>query len=353
MIFINARFLTQSITGVQRYALEISRILKKIDPSIRFVAPKNIKHPELAKELGVEVIGRLTGHLWEQIELPRFLKSNGSPLLLSLATTAPVFYARKIVTVHDLAFMHFPDAVSWKFRLYYNFLIPRVLRSSLHVTTVSNFSKNDICSTYRIKPGHLTVVYNASSSIFHAENAALAKEKAIIAVGSIQPYKNIETLVKAFDLFKQRGGSDYVLKLIGGWNKSVFKATALAQMLEGRSDVQLTGYVADADLFKMYGSATCYVFPSRFEGFGIPPLEAMACACPVIASTAASIPEVCLDAALYFDPDSADDMAEKMLQLVNDKALQEELVKKGTENIKRFSWEKSGQAMFEIIKKYQ
>lgn len=352
MIFVNARFLTQSITGVQRYAIEISRILKELDPTIRFIAPSNINNSEIAKELGVETVGSLKGHLWEQIDLPIFLKKQGNPLLLSLGTTAPIFYKRKIVTVHDLAYIHFPDAVSWKFRLYYGFLVPKVLRSSLHITSVSNFSKNDICNVYNIPAEKISVVYNASSFDSNTTNSSISEKKFILAVGSIQPYKNIEALVFAFDIFNKRMGNEYVLKLVGGMNKNVFKDTSLMQTIEKNAAVQFTGYLMDAELLALYGSASCFVFPSLFEGFGIPPLEAMACGCPVIASTAASIPEVCQMAALYCDPCNIEDIAEKIFQLVNDDELKSKLVDFGYENIKRFSWRKSAQDLYEILIKH-
>lgn len=353
MIIVNSRFLTQPITGVQRNAIEISRILKKICPEIRFVAPGNIVHHDIAKELGAETTGRLKGHLWEQLELPIFLKKQGRPLLISLATTAPLLYKRKIVSVHDLAFLHFPNAVSWKFRTVYKFLIPRVVSSSLHITTGSEFSKNDICEKYGTSPDHITIISNASSFVYKGGEHPVAKEKVIIAVGSMQPYKNIEALVSAFALFQEKHQSEYVLKLVGGLDKKVFQDTQLSSIIKSRNDVKLTGYLSDADLFSLYSSSTCFVFPSLFEGFGIPPLEAMACGCPVIASTAASIPEVCGDAAVYIDPYSIEDIAEKMSQVVDSPALQQEMVAKGYKNIERFSWEKCARSLWNIVEKYR
>lgn len=347
-MFINARFLTQSITGVQRYALEISRQMKKIDPTIRFIAPKNIIHPKLAEELGVEVVGSLTGHAWEQIELPAFLRKNGSPLLLSLATTAPIFYKRKIVTVHDLAYIHFPAAVSFQFRLFYRFLIPRVLRSALHITTVSEFSKKDICSKYEIPENKVSLIYNAASLVFKQRNTPRKTKKIIIAVGSIQPYKNIEALVSAFEIFNKNRVDKYVLKLVGGTNKKVFRKVSLNAVIGERDNVEFTGYLNDDELLNLYMSATCFVFPSLFEGFGIPPLEAMASACPVIASSAASIPEVCGDAVLYCDAKDIGDIARKIETMVDDVVLQENLIEKGLENVKRFSWESSAEKLFAL-----
>jgi glycosyltransferase involved in cell wall biosynthesis len=352
MMIVNARFLTQPITGVQRYAIEMSRVLKQLDPSIRFVAPHDILHHDIAQELGVIKVGRGRGHVWEQFELPAYLRKNSSPLLISLATTAPVLYRRKIVTVHDLAFKRFPAAVSWQFRLYYGWLIPRVVRSALHVTTVSQYSKQDICSTYGIAASDVSVLYNASAFAPGRHGNGAKKQKLIIAVGSIQPYKNIDTLVTAFTRFKQAGDPDYVLKLVGGADPRVFQHTRLRQAVAGRGDIQFTGYLPDAELLALYETATCFVFPSLFEGFGIPPLEAMACGCPVIASNAASIPEVCADAALYCDPRDPDEMAARMAQLTADPQLQADLVARGFDNLRRFSWEASGAAMLALARRF-
>ena len=352
MIIINARFLTQRITGVQRYAIEMSRALKKLDPSIRFVAPQNIMHHDIAKELDVELVGRLTGHAWEQIELPHYLKRSGLPLLLSLATTAPLRYKRKIVTLHDLSIWHFPQAVSWKFRLLYRFLLPRVVASSLHVTTVSNFCKNDIAEKFDTSPGRLSVIYNASSFSGQKTGDERDDRRVLIAVGSLQPYKNIAGLLEAFRLFKESGATGYVLKLVGGIDRNVFKDNSLVQMIDAADDIEMTGYVSDEDLLALYGTATAFVFPSLFEGFGLPPLEAMACGCPVIASNAASIPEVCGDAAVYFDPEDANEMAQRMAEVVANPALRSKMSAAGYVNAARFSWDKSAKLMYELAKKY-
>lgn len=352
MIIINARFLTQRITGVQRYAIEMSRALKKIDSSVRFVAPDGIIHHELAKELGVEIVGKLKGHLWEQIELPRYLSAQGNPLLLSLATTAPILYRKKIVTVHDLSIWHFPKAVSWKFRLLYRFLLPRVVRSSLHITTVSNFCKNDIVEKFGASPGHLSVIYNASSFTGQASEVQRPDKQVLIAVGSLQPYKNIAGLIEAFKLLKQSTGANYVLKLVGGIDRGVFKASPLLEMIDENKDIEITGYVSDAELLELYGSATAFVFPSLFEGFGMPPLEAMACGCPVIASNAASIPEVCGDAAIYFNPRDAKEMAQRISEVMANPGLRADLSKSGYLNAARFGWDKSAQQMFELTRRF-
>ena len=350
-MFVNARFLTQKLTGVQRYASEICKILKEKDPSIRFVAPKNIVEEELANDLDAVVYGKLTGHAWEQFELPLFLRSQGSPLLLCLCNTAPIIYGNKIVTIHDVVFEHFPNAVSFKFRALYRFLIPRIIKTSKALTTVSEFSKNDISRKYDLHGKDILVIYNSVNRKLSRNSDE--KENVILSVGSLQPYKNINTLVDAFILYKKLYPSELSLKLVGGKNTKVFSSAGALQKIEGRKDIYFTGYLTDEDLFEAYSKARCFVFPSFFEGFGIPPLEAMSCSCPVLASDSASIPEICGDAALYFDPESTEDLVRKLELFFGDETLKGSLVGKGILNLERFSWEKSACQLLDAVRLYR
>ncbi len=157
-VVINARFLTQQITGVQRFAIELSKRIKEFYPGIEFVAPFNIKQKQLAKDLNVKVIGFYSGHLWEQLDLVNYLKSKSNPLLICLANTAPLYYKKKIVAIHDLAWKHLPQSVSKKFYFWYLFMTKRIASSSIHFITVSNFSKKDISKNLGIPKNKITVI---------------------------------------------------------------------------------------------------------------------------------------------------------------------------------------------------
>jgi len=345
-IYINSRFLTQNITGVQRFAIEISKELKKLyKDNILFVSPKNIIHIDLAKELNVKIVGNHTGHLWEQIDLPRYLKSVGSPLLLNLANTAPLFYKNKIVTIHDIAYEKFPKNFDWKFRYFYKFLVPSIIKTSKHIFTVSQFSKNEIIECYKVDKNKISVVYNAVNKIFKLIKKDFNNEY-ILAVSSLNYQKNFHSLIKAFNKLKNK---DIKLYLVGDINKS-FADTQLLKDIEQNKNILFQGRVSDNELINLYSNAICFIYPSLYEGFGIPPLEAQACGCPVIVSNVASLPEVCSNSALYCNPYDTDDIKEKIELLVNDKDLQNELIQKGFENIKRFSWEKSAKKLIGIIK---
>lgn len=341
MLIINARFLTQNITGVQRFAIEISKELKKLyGKRIRFIAPHNILHHDLARELDVEVIGINKGHLWEQIDLPLYLKSNGSLLLLCLANTAPLLYPNKIVTVYDLAFYHHPEWFSRSFSLVYNFLIPRILRNSKRVFTDSEFIRDEIHDVYLIDKDKIDVIYGAPAKIFKFSD--IAREPFTLAVGSIDPRKNLKPLI---ELFTQH--AEYRLVVVGQQNR-VFASMNLEDLPE---NISFTGYVSDEELGNLYNRATTFIYPSLYEGFGIPPLEAQACGCPVISSNAASLPEVGDDSVIYCDPYDREDITRKIKMVLDDENVQNELRQKGFENIKRFCWEQSAKKMMEAIER--
>lgn len=347
MLFVNARFLTQHITGVQRYAIEISKQLKfKLGDGVLFLSPKNIVHNEIARNLGVRVIGKNSGHIWEQLDLPVYIKREGGPLLLNLANTAPVFYKNKICVVHDIAYERFPQTFNWKFRLFYKFVIPKILKNSRKIMTVSKFSRNEISQLYGIQSDRIDIVYNSVNTTFkniRIEN----KEKYILAVSSLHYQKNFHSLIEAFDGL---GDENIKLFLVGEINKN-FTNLNLLEKVKNNTNIIFIGRVSDEELARLYSNAICFVFPSFYEGFGIPSLEAQSCGCPVVCSNAASLPEIYGDSVVYFNPYNVEDMRGKIQMVLNDENLQNELRAKGFENIKRFSWEESAQKIINLVNK--
>ncbi len=343
-IVVNARFLTQKITGTQRFAIEISKRLKKLLPSVKFVAPHNILHKDLAEELETNVIGNTTSHLWEQITLPRYLKAAGNPILINLVNTAPLFYKKQIVTIHDLAFLRNPKWFSKTFYLYYRFLIPKIVKNSQKILTVSYFSKNEIMELLHIPQTKIEVIYNAVDVKFHF-NPNAKKKKYILTVSSIDPRKNLKNLILAY---KKLSPKDYKLIIAGSKNK-IFNNTDFREAINGVPGIEFTGHVNDKKLVKLYQEATLFVFPSLYEGFGLPPLEAMACGTPVIVSKTASLPEVCGDAAYYVDPHDPDNIAKGIKDVLYNKELQNQLIAKGFARVKMFEWKNSVEKLLKII----
>lgn len=353
-MIVNAKFLCQKLTGVQRFAIEISKRLKELDNSLEFVAPHGVLDEDVKNELNVRTIGNSSGHYWEQVELPKYLRSRGNPLLLCLTGSSPVFYKNKIFTLHDLGFKRTPESLSIYYRYFYRVTVPLSIKRSRHILTVSEYSKSDIVDVYGVSLSKVTTIYNAVAKSFYDQKIMGGeKEKTILTVGSIQPYKNVSTLIEAYLDLKESGGLvDYKLKIVGSSNSKVFSNVTYNESGRDLEGVEFTGYLSDEDLAKEYMKASVFVFPSLFEGFGIPPLEAMACGCPVIASNTTSIPEVCGSAAAYFDPLSVSDLKGKILSVLTDDSYRSKLILEGYSNIERFDWSDSASKLYAVLKDY-
>ncbi|WP_028120909.1 glycosyltransferase family 4 protein [Epilithonimonas tenax] len=353
-LIVNARFLTQQITGVQRFAIELSKRLKKqTDIDVQFVSPKGVIHTDLANELNAKVIGHFGGHLWEQFELPRYLKRNNYPMLLSLCSTAPGFYINQIVTHHDITYIRCPESFSKKFIGFYKFIVPLMLKNSKKIITVSNFSKDEVSNYFKIPKDKFVVIYNGVDA--KQFNTLKAKDpsapKYILAVSSRNFHKNFQGLIKAFKDIKDEL-KDVNLYIVGSSEIKSFNNIALdIEDLKQEKRIQFLGRVDDQELIETYQKASLFVFPSFYEGFGIPPLEAQACGCPVIASDKASMPEVLADSVLYFDPTSTAELSEQIKFFYNNPEQKDRLVEQGFQNIKRFDWDNSFRKLMEAIKK--
>jgi glycosyltransferase involved in cell wall biosynthesis len=262
-VVVNSRFLTQPITGVQRFAIEICRELKKQVPDTMFISPKNIIHQGVARELDVETVGVLKGHLWEQIELPLFLnKKKGQPLLLNLCNTAPIFYKNKVVTLYDLAFYHYPEWFSPVFSSYYCFLIPKILRTSRHVFTDSQFIKNEIVEVYGVSTDDISVVYGAPAKFF-SEDGGMSTLAYILAVGSIDPRKNLINLIKSFNNLALPG----IRLIVVGQKNRVFSDESIEKLANENQSIEFTGYVSDNHLVRLYRDSLVFIYPSAIRGF--------------------------------------------------------------------------------------
>lgn len=346
-VFINGRFLTQTITGVQRYALEVVRALDQLLTSgevalsgYKFVvlAPPAAREFPALSRIEVRTVGWLGGHLWEQLELPLHARSG---LLVSLANTGPALRRYQMITIHDAAVVSMPLGYSLSFRMLYAVLLPILGRVARRILTVSNFSKRELVERLGIASGKLRVVPEGCEHILSAKSDAsifsrfkLQRGGYVLAVSSLNPNKNFSLVVKAVEMLGENGPCFVVA---GGADPRVFAVPGKG-LPSGAVHV---GYISDGELRALYEEAICMVYPSLYEGFGLPPLEAMACGCPVIVSREASLPEICGDAALYCDARDPCDLAARIEEMVCSESLRRELKTKGLAQAARYSWRRA------------
>lgn len=347
-VFINGKFLAQRMTGVQRFAhgvvQALDESLAKANPDgWRFVLLTPRSAPAMPlRAIRQQPVGpqRIRLHAWEQFVLPWHARGG---LLLSLAGSASLLHPRQVVTIHDAAIYDQPGAYTKPFVAWYRFLFAVAARRSPLLLTISEFSKERLARHLK-RRDRVVIVSGAASHMDRqtadgqlVERLGLGAGRYWLAVGSANPTKNFARLVEAFCQLPR--SLDVRLVIVGGRNGSVFSGSRSELIEDDR--LLWTGPVSDAELQALYQHALAFAFPSLYEGFGLPPLEAMSCGCPVAAARAASIPEVCGDAVLYFDPNSTTSIAEALRRLTEDDELRATLSRQGRRHAGRYSWDAS------------
>jgi glycosyltransferase involved in cell wall biosynthesis len=352
MIAINGRFLTQSLTGVQRYAREMTRALNVLAasgaaPPMRLIAPPGAKGLEAFPYLSPEATGTRSGQLWEQFDLPH--AASGS-FLLNFGNTAPVAQGRnQAVVIHDAGVFDTPESYSLTFRTWSRALQRMLVSRGTHILSVSRFSAERIAATLGAEAGGIGVTLEGGEHILReAADATILQRHGLmpqgyaLVIGTGAAHKNLAALQHAIRFLGQRG---LLLAVAGAKDSAVFRQEGTPPAVH----VKPLGRVSDAELRALYESALCLVFPSRYEGFGLPPLEAMWCGCPVIAARAGAMPEVCGDAALWFDAARPDGLGDAIARLVNDATLRENLVAAGRSQAASFSWERAAKRLLGFL----
>jgi glycosyltransferase involved in cell wall biosynthesis len=303
------------------------------------------------KAIRLRRVGRLRGQPWEQIELPRYARSG---LLVNLCNTAPLAHPFQVVTIHDAAAWDMPASFSWSFRTWYRTLQPLLVRRAARAITVSSFSRKRVARYCRVPEGRFRIVREGGDHMRRIEpdvtvlrRAGVAAGTFLLAVGSLNPSKNVEAVLEAVRMVQH-----LPLRLVvaGAANPAIFadRSSVSGSGMTGAGASYL-GYVTDAELRALYQAALCLVFPSLYEGFGLPPLEAMTLGCPVIASRAGAIPEVCGDAALYCDGGSPGSIASAVQELMGSPVLRDALIQRGRTRAAQFTWERAARALLRVV----
>jgi glycosyltransferase involved in cell wall biosynthesis len=355
-LFINGKFTAQHTTGVQRMAWNLLDALDEhlaaspssdARPAVLLV-PKGVATPTY-RHIETQELGgpAMPLHLWEQCMLP--LAARGG-LLLNLSGSAPLLGHRQVCFLHDAAVFDRPDAYSATFRLWYRTLFWLLARRRVTLLTVSAFSQRRLAERLGVVTSRIGIVPGGGEHLVRVTPDAsvlarlgLEPGRYLMAVGSANPNKNLDALKTAFHGLSP--GRGIKLVLVGSADPRVF-----ANRPDTSDDCKMAGVVQagrldDGQLKALYQHAIGLVFPSLYEGFGLPPLEAMSCGCPVAASNSAAIPEICGDAALYFDPGSIEQIAAAMQRLLDDEPLREHLRSAGAERLQHFRWDLSASSL--------
>ncbi len=367
-IAVNTRLLLKNrLEGIGWFTYETLKRITRDHPEHEFIflfdRPFS-KEFIFEKNVTAVVAGPPTRHvslqlIWFELVVPRLLKKYKADLFLSpdgylsLNTNVP-----SIAVIHDLNFYHYPAQLPFLLRWYYNTLFPRFAKKSRRIATVSEYTKQDIVSCYGISPELIDVTHNGSNENYLPLSESQNRETRVnytqgdpyfLFIGLIIPRKNLQRLMTAFDIFKERTGSNVRLLVVGEKKWWTTEQEAGFQTLRHKEAIHFVGRLNPNELSKVLSAALALTYVPVFEGFGIPILEAFASGTPVITSNVTSMPEVAGDAALLVDPFSSEAIAEKLELMYSNPALRAVLIAKGLERKKQFSWDLTAQRLWDCI----
>ncbi|MBP2032216.1 glycosyltransferase involved in cell wall biosynthesis [Clostridium algifaecis] len=352
-VIIDARMVDRHLHGIARYTYEIIKNMSFEDKVHMMLLVNNLN---LSKEIfgqfnNIEFIKMKSKFLSlsEQIELPLVVnKYNGKSIFHSPSFVASPFIKTKmIMTIHDLNHLRFPKYYSPFHKYYYKYIVKPSALKCKKILTVSEFSKNEIVDWLKCDRDKVVVTYNGVDNRFKYidDNDKLIKvknkynlpNKFILYIGNLKPHKNVRTLIRAMSLVD----NDIKLVINGKINEPLMEVINTYNL---KSKIRFIGYVDDEDLPILYNLANVFIFPSLYEGFGLPPLEAMACGCPVIVSNTSSLPEVVGDAGEKFEAEDYEKLAELIKKVLDKSCDKQKLI----ERSKLFNWEKTCDKTFKI-----
>lgn len=340
---VNGDFVAFAPNGVARYAREVTlaldRLIAQDHPlarglKVELVAPRASALP--LEAIAVRIVPEFSRprlpQFWVQVQLPRHVQGG----LLSFCNLAPVLVKRQIVCIHDLHTRLMPESYGFGFRLAHRIILPLLGRRAARITTVSQLSRQHLAGHRIAAEDRITVTYNGSDHVerwnaWHSNLQVPARRGYVLCLGQTQRYKNVEILLRLCPLLQAMG--------LEMWMAGDVDRQALSRLVAPLPEnLRLLGRISDHDLKKALRGALCFLFPSRIEGFGLPAVEAMRAGCPVVASTAPCLPEVCGEAALYADPDDLDGWASAISDIERKPSLRAQLSEAGRRKSRDYSW---------------
>ena len=351
--------------GVHVYTREIIRAVTSLDKNNEYILirPESKNQYDGVKEIIVPLSEKIPMHrgMRQYGAIPSAARKLNPDIVIEPGHFGPFFLPKKVkrvTVIHDITPVIMPDYHIFMSRLFHKLFLPGILKRANHIITNSEYTKSDVVTHYPITKDKTTAILLGKDENFKPDNndGFLKKyniqKPYFLYVGTLEPRKNLSRLISAFEQLVDNGICNHQLVLAG---KKGWKIDDLYTQIENSSaknNIILPGFVDKEDLAALYTHADIFVYPSYYEGFGLPILEAMSCGVPVITSNTSSLPEVGGDAALYFDPMSIQDLYETLSKLITNENLMLEMKQKGLERSKQFSWEKAGKetiALFEQI----
>jgi glycosyltransferase involved in cell wall biosynthesis len=362
---IDAHMVGAQETGNETYIVNLLRALQAVEGEDRYI-PLTPCPASLEAALGPTARARALrvplgpSLLRVPLGIPLTAARHSLDLLHMTYFLPPICPIPTVVTVHDISFRVYPETFSRRDRLLLSWGVPLALRRATRIIAVSEFTKRDLLRRYGVPEEKVRVTHEAAAPEFEPVKDPTRLQAArrkygltfpyILSVGNLQPRKNLRALLEAFLSAKSERGIAHRLVVVGkrGWQAAAFLREVGVQGLEG--EVVFTGYVPTEDLPDLYSAADLFVYPALYEGFGLPPLEAMACGTPVVASSAASLPEVLGEAALLVDPRDVRAMTSAILRVLGDADLARRLSGLGLAQARRFSWERTARETVEVYR---
>lgn len=367
-VLLDARTVSREFSGVGFYVLELVRAFaaSKVDHEFHLL----VHGKSLLREQTLDARFRFHeamlspeshpwGEFWEELVLPRRARRLGADVLHGPAFLIPTRRTRvpKVVTIHDLVAFTHPKTIPAKYALYMRALIRRATRAAIRVITVSESVRQEVVARFAIDPARVIAIPHGVSERFRpADSAAIDDARRrhrlerpyLLFVGNLEPRKNLPGLVRAFRLVRERWPTALDLAVAG---QVAWKSASLVEELRAadvRDSVKLLGYVPTADLPALYSGAAAFVFPTHWEGFGMPVLEALACGTPVVASRIPSIVEVAGDVVRFVDPENPESIARGIIDAIDGRRSRSEIAAKGIARAAQFTWSASAEATLAV-----